>query len=94
MDPWCLRNMVAEYFSNFQSGTRHALHERLNHLFRNHLAARLFLELLMIKVRLQCVVTLAWSPIFSMVRIPCRTPLRDGHSLILSINLNSSTRFR
>jgi len=51
--------MVAEYFSSFQSGMRQALQERLNHLFRSHRAARLLRELLIMKIRLQWVVTLA-----------------------------------
>ena len=45
-------------------------------------------------VLLQCVVIWAWSPIFLMVLIPCKIPLRDGHNFILSMSRNSATRLR
>jgi len=46
------------------------------------------------KVRLQWVVIRAWSPMMSIVLMPCKMPLREGQSLTLSISRNSSTRLR
>jgi hypothetical protein len=85
---------VDEYFSSFQAGIRQVPHTLLNHLFLSHRAARLFLESVTLKVLLQWVVIRAWFPILSMVLMPCRTPLRDGHNLILSMSRKSSTRLR
>lgn len=77
----------------FQSGTRHSGQAPANHLFLNQRAALLLRELFTRKVLLQWVVIRATCPIFSMDRIPWRSPVREGHSLILSISLKSSTLF-
>jgi len=85
---------VDEYLASFHSGTRQTPQAPLNHLFRSQRADRLFLELVITKVLLQWVVILAWSPMTSIVLIPCNSPRRDGQSLIFSINRKISTRFR
>jgi hypothetical protein len=63
-------------------------------LFLSQRAARLFRELLAVKLRLQWVVMTAVSPRRSIDRIPWSTPVLDGQSLIFSISRNSSTLFR
>ena len=93
-EPWWRLNWVDEYLANFQSGTPQTRQTSVIHLLRSHRAALLFLELFTMKVLLQWVVIWAWSPNFWMVLMPCRIPLRDGHSLILSISRKSSTRLR
>ena len=93
-EPWWRLNWVDEYLANFQSGTPQTRQISVIHLLRSHRAALLLRELLTMNVLLQWVVIWAWSPSFSMVLMPCRIPLRDGHSLILSISRNSSTRLR
>ena len=92
-EPWCRRNWVEEYLASFQSGTLHSGQAPAYHLFLNQRAARLFRELFTRKVLSQWVVTRATWPIVSMDRIPWRSPLREGHNLILSISRKSSTLF-